>query len=77
MENAFVELKKAATIILERLPEHPDYNAEFNSNERHNIGLVSPFLFLIYNKIVSYVNLLVVLKNLIQPSLFTVWPENS
>ena len=44
MENAFVELAKAATLVLESLPEHPDYNAKLNANQRHNLGLVCPFL---------------------------------
>lgn len=50
MENAFVELANAATLVLERLPEHPDYNAKLNANQRHNLGLVCPFFFLIYIK---------------------------
>ena len=45
MENAFVELAKAATLVLERLPEHPDYNSKLNPNQRHNLGLVCPFFF--------------------------------
>ena len=45
VENAFVELAKAATLVLERLPEHPDYNTKLNSAQRHNLGLVSPFSF--------------------------------
>jgi hypothetical protein len=40
MESAFVELAKAATLVLERLPEHPDYNTKLNFNQRHNLGLV-------------------------------------
>ena len=45
MENAFVELAKAATLVLERLPEHPDYNAKLNANQRHNLGLVCPLFY--------------------------------
>lgn len=45
MENAFVDLAKAATLVLERLPEHPDYNAKLNPNQRHNLGLVCLFIF--------------------------------
>jgi len=45
MENAFVELAKAATLVLERLPEHPDYNAKLNVNQRQNLGLVRFFHF--------------------------------
>ena len=45
MENAFVELAKAATLVLERLPEHPEYNTMLNPNQRHNLGLVCSLLF--------------------------------
>ena len=45
MENAFVELAKAATLVLERLPEHPDYNTKLNPAQRHNLCLVCPFYF--------------------------------
>jgi STAM-binding protein len=47
MENGFVELAKAATLVLERLPEHPDYIAMLNPNQRHNLGLVSPLFLLL------------------------------
>lgn len=50
MENAFVELAKAATLVLERLPEHPDYIAKLNPNQRHNLGLVSSFIIIIISK---------------------------
>ena len=45
MENAFVELAKAATLVLERLPEHPDYHTKLNPTQRHNLGLVCHFKF--------------------------------
>ena len=45
MENAFVELTKAATIVIERLPEHPDYMAELNPLQRDNLGLVCPLFY--------------------------------
>jgi STAM-binding protein len=48
MESAFVELAKAATLVLERLPEHPDYIAKLNPNQRHNLGLVSSFIIIIF-----------------------------
>ena len=80
MENAFVELAKAATLVLERLPEHPDYTARLNANQRHNLGLVC----LISYKNISkkdhfnlYANWLVfVPKNLIHFFLSTEWPRN-
>ena len=50
MENAFVELAKAATLVLERLPEHPDYNTKLNPNQRHNLGLVCPFIKTFFEK---------------------------
>lgn len=79
MENAFVELAKAATLVLERLPEHPDYNARLNPNQRHNLGLVCSFFSFLTKKIISFYTfyLSVVLKKiLIQRSLFTEWPRN-
>ena len=45
LENGFVELAKAATIVLERLPEHPDYIAKLRPNQRHNLGLVCPLFY--------------------------------
>ncbi|TFY76569.1 hypothetical protein EWM64_g7444 [Hericium alpestre] len=39
LENAFVELARAATIVLERLPAHQDYRVLLNSQQRHNMGL--------------------------------------
>lgn len=51
-ENAFVELAKAATLVLERVPEHPDYNTMLNPTQQHNLSMVCPlffsFLFVIY-----------------------------
>ena len=45
VENAFVELAKAATLIFEGLPEHPDYHTKLNATQRHNLGLVCHFKF--------------------------------
>ncbi|KAI0062561.1 hypothetical protein BV25DRAFT_1885276 [Artomyces pyxidatus] len=39
LENAFVEYAKAATIVLEKLPNHKDYRVLLNSAQRHNMGL--------------------------------------
>jgi STAM-binding protein len=52
MENAFVELAKAATLVLEKLPEYSHYNAKLNGNQRHNLGLVCSFFiyFLCFRK---------------------------
>jgi USP8 dimerisation domain len=39
-ESAFVEYAKAATIVLEKIPNHPDYRVLLSSTQRHNMGLV-------------------------------------
>jgi USP8 dimerisation domain len=39
-ESAFVEYAKAATIVLEKIPGHPDYRVLLSSTQRHNMGLV-------------------------------------
>ena len=41
LENAFIQLARAATIVLEKLPAHKDYRTLLNSTQRHNMGLVS------------------------------------
>jgi STAM-binding protein len=41
LENAFVEYAKAATLVLEKLPSHRDFNTALNEEQRHNLGLVS------------------------------------
>jgi hypothetical protein len=43
LELAFVEYEKAATIVLEKIPAHPDYRILLSTTQRHNIGLVSYF----------------------------------
>ena len=40
-ENAVVEYAKAATIVLEKLPQHREYEVLLNADQRHNLGLVS------------------------------------
>lgn len=40
-ERAFVEYARAATIVLEKLPTHHDYNAMLNADQRQNLGMVS------------------------------------
>ncbi len=42
-ESAFVEYAKAATIVLEKIPTHPDYRVLLSTTQRHNMGLVSYF----------------------------------
>ncbi|KAI0045627.1 hypothetical protein FA95DRAFT_1560979 [Auriscalpium vulgare] len=39
LENAFVEYAKAATIVLEKLPNHKDYRVLLTSAQRHNMSL--------------------------------------
>ncbi|OBZ76162.1 AMSH-like protease sst2 [Grifola frondosa] len=38
-ERAFVEYAKAATIVLEKLPSHPEYQTLLNADQRHNLGM--------------------------------------
>ncbi|OCH90506.1 Mov34-domain-containing protein [Obba rivulosa] len=38
-ERAFIEYAKAATIVLEKLPTHKDYQSLLNAEQRHNLGL--------------------------------------
>jgi USP8 dimerisation domain len=44
LESAFVEFAKAATIVLEKIPAHPDYRVLLTPTQRHNMDLVSCFL---------------------------------
>jgi len=41
IESAFVEYAKAATIVLEKIPFHPEYRVLLSTTQRHNMGLVS------------------------------------
>ncbi|KAI0827354.1 hypothetical protein BC628DRAFT_1409727 [Trametes gibbosa] len=43
-ESAFVEYAKAATIVLEKLPTHREYQTLLNADQRSNLGMVSSFL---------------------------------
>jgi hypothetical protein len=47
LESAFVEYAKAATIVLEKIPSHPEYRVLLSTTQRHNMGLVSYFLPLV------------------------------
>jgi len=40
-ERSFVQLARAATIILEKMPTHKDYHTLLTSSQRHNLVLVS------------------------------------
>jgi hypothetical protein len=40
LEGAFVQLARAATLVLEKLPMHRDYNGMLNANQRQNLALV-------------------------------------
>jgi hypothetical protein len=44
LEAAFVEYAKAATLVLEKLPTHRDYQTVLTSEQRHNLGLVRTYL---------------------------------
>ena len=41
LESAFVEYVKAAAIVLEKVPAHPDYRVLLSATQRHNLGMVS------------------------------------
>ena len=50
LEASFIEFARAATIVLEKIPSHPDYRVLLNSTQRHNMGLVSyldPYISLV------------------------------
>ncbi|OSD01066.1 hypothetical protein PYCCODRAFT_1345200, partial [Trametes coccinea BRFM310] len=40
-EGAFMEYAKAATIVLEKLPTHREYQTLLNADQRSNLGMVS------------------------------------
>jgi STAM-binding protein len=40
LEGAFIQFAKAATLVLEKLPTHRDYQTLLNAEQRHNLGLV-------------------------------------
>lgn len=40
LEGAFVELARAATLVLEKLPMHKDYHNVLSSSQQHNLSLV-------------------------------------
>ncbi|KAH9903372.1 hypothetical protein C8Q73DRAFT_674442 [Cubamyces lactineus] len=44
-EGAFVEYAKAATIVLEKLPTHREYDTLLNADQRSNLGMVSLLSF--------------------------------
>ena len=41
LESAYVEYAKAATILLEKIPGHPNYWILLSTTQRHNIVMVS------------------------------------
>jgi hypothetical protein len=43
IDSAFVEYAKAATIVLEKIPVHPDYRVLLSTTQRDNMGLVCYF----------------------------------
>jgi hypothetical protein len=49
LESAFVEYAKAATIVLEKIPAHPDYRVLLSQTQRHNMGLVSYFYLMAHD----------------------------
>lgn len=53
-EEAFVEYARAATIVLEKLPTHPEYQILLNADQRHNLGMVSIHTFRILFSVSLY-----------------------
>ena len=49
LESAFVEYAKAATILLEKIPEHPDYWVLLSTDQRHDMGQVSYFCLMAHD----------------------------
>lgn len=41
LEDAFIAFARSASIVLERLPNHRDYNSTLNLAQRNNLSLVS------------------------------------
>lgn len=40
LEASFIAFARAATIVLEKIPSHPDYRVLLSTTQRHNMGLV-------------------------------------
>ncbi|KAF8967863.1 hypothetical protein BDZ97DRAFT_1801625 [Flammula alnicola] len=40
LEGTFIELARAATLVLEKLPMHLDYNVKLNASQQQNLALV-------------------------------------
>ncbi|KAH9996101.1 hypothetical protein BJV77DRAFT_193587, partial [Russula vinacea] len=50
VESAFVEYGKAAIILLEKIPGHPDYKVLPSTTQRQNMGVVSyPYSLCLYD----------------------------
>jgi len=49
LESAFVEYAKAATILREKIPTHPDYMVLLSRRQRHNMSLVSHFYPMVHD----------------------------
>ncbi|KAF8477666.1 hypothetical protein DFH94DRAFT_87640 [Russula ochroleuca] len=43
LESAFVEYEKAATVMLEKIPAHPDFRVFLNAKQRIDVSVVSYF----------------------------------
>lgn len=41
LDNAYISLARAAPLVLEKLPSHPDYKTMLSDTQRHNLALVS------------------------------------
>lgn len=45
-EAAFVEYARAATLVLDKLPTHREYNSLLTVDQRHNLAIVSIILLI-------------------------------
>jgi USP8 dimerisation domain len=43
LESAFVEFEKAATVMLEKIPAHPDFRVFLSAKQRIDVSMVSSF----------------------------------
>jgi hypothetical protein len=59
LEDAFVALVRAATLMLEKLPMHRDYNSMLDANQQQNLSLVgiSPIISLFTHPFSSKISL--------------------
>lgn len=57
IESAFVEFARAATIVLDHLPQHPEYTTLLNGEQRRNLGNVRASPFMLFLVLVFFCNI--------------------